>query len=371
MRCLIATNHNQITIIKIEFNVTNNKKTYMEFTVEQIAQMLKGKVIGDKSLKVNQLAKIEEGSTGSISFLANPKYEHFIYTTNASVVIVDNQFQAKKGYKTTLILVENAYAAFTILLQEYQKFLAQNKKGIEQPSFISSTAKVGSDVYVGAFVYIGDNCRVGDNSKIYPNVSISDSCVIGDNCTIYSGATIYHNTIIGNNCTIHSNAVIGADGFGFAPQADGTFAAIPQLGNVILEDNVSIGANTTVDRATMGSTILRSGVKIDNLVQIAHNVEIGKNTIIAALTGISGSTKVGDNCMIGGQVGMAGHITVADKTIVTAQSGITKTVRQSGRIMGGSPAQNSHDNLKSQVLYKNLPKIEQRLRAVEEKLKGE
>ena len=341
----------------------------MEFTVEQIAQMLKGRVIGDKSLKVNQLAKIEEGSIGCISFLSNLKYEHFIYSTDSSAVIVDQQFQAKKTYKTTLIVVENAYAAFTTLLQEYQKILTQNKKGIEQPSFISSTAEVGSEVYIGAFAYIGEHCTIGNNTKIYPNVAIADSCIIGNNCTIYSGAKIYHNTVIGNNCTIHSNAVIGADGFGFAPQADGTFAAIPQLGNVILEDDVSIGANTTVDRATMGSTILRRGVKIDNLVQIAHNVEIGKNTVIAALTGISGSTKLGENCMIGGQVGMAGHITVADKTTVTAQSGITKTVRQSGRIMAGSPAQDSHDNLKSQVLYKNLPKIEQRLRAIEEKFK--
>lgn len=343
----------------------------MEFTVEQIAHMLKGEVIGDKSLKVNQLAKIEEGSTGSISFLANPRYEHFIYTTKASAVIVDNQFQAKKEYSTTLIMVENAYAAFTTLLQEYQKVLSENKKGIQQPSFISPTVKVGLDVFIGAFAYIGEHCKIGNNTKIYQNVTIADSCVIGENCTIYAGAKIYHNTVIGNNCIIHSNAVIGADGFGFAPQADGTFATIPQLGNVVLEDNVSIGANTTVDRATMGSTILRDGVKIDNLVQIAHNVEIGKNTVIAALTGISGSTKVGENCMIGGQVGMAGHISVADKTIVTAQSGITKTVRQSGRIMAGSPARDSHENLKSQVLYKNLPKIEQRLRAIEDKLKEE
>lgn len=341
----------------------------MEFTVEQIAQMLKGEVIGDKSLKINQLAKIEEGSIGAISFLANPKYEHFIYTTNASAVIVDKQFDAKKEYKTTLILVENAYTAFTTLLQEYQKTLSQNKKGIESPSFISPSVKMGLDIYIGAFVYIGENCTIGNKTKIYPNVSISDACVIGENCIIYAGAKIYHNSIIGNNCIIHSNAVIGADGFGFAPQSDGTFATIPQLGNVILEDNVSIGANTTVDRATIGSTILREGVKIDNLVQIAHNVEIGKNTVIAALTGISGSTKVGQSCMIGGQVGMAGHINVADKTIVMAQSGISKTIKQSGKIVAGTPAQDSQANLKSQVLYKNLPKIEQRLRIVEEKLK--
>ncbi len=342
----------------------------MEFTVEQIAQMLKGEVRGDKSLKVNQLAKIEEGSIGTISFLANPKYEQYIYSTNSTAVIVDKNFEAKREFSTTLILVENAYAAFTVLLQEYQKILVQNKKGVEQPSFINPTAEIGEDVYIGAFAYIGENCKIGNNSKIYPNVSISDSCMIGENCTIYSGATIYHNTIIGNNCTIHANAVIGADGFGFAPQADGTFVAIPQLGNVVLEDNVSIGANTTVDRATMGSTILREGVKIDNLVQIAHNVEIGKNTVIAAQTGISGSSKIGENCMIGGQAGLAGHISVASNTILMAKSGITKSVSKSGRIMSGSPAQDNHDNLKSQVLYKNLPKIEQRLQAVEEKLKA-
>ena len=342
----------------------------MEFTVEQIAQMLKGEVRGDKSLKVNQLAKIEEGSIGTISFLANPKYEQYIYSTHSTAVIVDKNFEAKREFSTTLILVENAYAAFTVLLQEYQKILVQNKKGVEQPSFINPTAEIGEDVYIGAFAYIGEKCKIGNNSKIYPNVSISDSCVIGENCTIYSGATIYHNTIIGNNCTIHANAVIGADGFGFAPQADGTFVAIPQLGNVVLEDNVSIGANTTVDRATMGSTILREGVKIDNLVQIAHNVEIGKNTVIAAQTGISGSSKIGENCMIGGQAGLAGHISVASNTILMAKSGITKSVSKSGRIMSGSPAQDNHDNLKSQVLYKNLPKIEQRLQAVEEKLKA-
>ena len=341
----------------------------MEFTVEQIAQMLKGEVRGDKSLKVNQLAKIEEGSIGTISFLSNPKYEQYIYSTNSTAVIVDKNFEAKKEFSTTLILVENAYVAFTVLLQEYQKILVQNKKGVEQPSFINSTAEIGEDVYVGAFAYIGENCKIGNNSKIYPNVSISDGCVIGQNCTIYSGATIYHNTVIGNNCTIHANAVIGADGFGFAPQANETFMAIPQLGNVILEDNVSIGANTTVDRATMGSTILREGVKIDNLVQIAHNVEIGKNTVIAAQTGISGSAKIGENCMIGGQAGLAGHILVANNTILMAKSGITKSVSKSGRIMSGSPAQDNHDNLKSQVLYKNLPKIELRLQAVEEKLK--
>ena len=340
----------------------------MEFTIEQIAKMLKGEIKGDKSLKVNKLAKIEEGIEGSISFLANLKYEQYLYTTHSTAVIIDKTFLPKKHYATTLILVENPYASFTILLQEYQKMMAQNKKGVEQPSFISSSAKIGNDVYLGAFTYVGEHCTIGNNSKIYPNVSIADSCIIGENCIIYSGVKIYHNTIIGNNCIIHANAVIGADGFGFAPQPDETFMAIPQLGNVILEDNVSIGANTTVDRATMGSTILRDGVKIDNLVQIAHNVEIGKNTVIAAQTGISGSSKIGKNCMIGGQVGIAGHIIIADNTILMAKSGVTKNVNQAGRTMSGSPAQDNNNNLKSQVLYKNLPQIEKRLQIVENKL---
>lgn len=343
----------------------------MEFTVEQIALMLNGEIKGDKSLKINQLAKIEEGSEGCISFMANLKYEQYLYSTKSSAVIVDKTFEPKKVYSTTLILVDNAYASFTVLLQEYQKLLAQNKKGIEQPSFINETSTLGDDVYIGAFTYIGNNCSIGDNTKIYPNVSISDSCIIGKNCTIYSGAIIYHNTIMGDGCTIHGNAVIGADGFGFARQADGTFSTIPQLGNVVLENNVSIGANTTIDRATMGSTIVREGVKIDNLVQIGHNVEIGKNTVIAALTGISGSTKIGESCMIGGQVGIAGHIVIANNSILTAKSGITKSIKQEGQTMAGTPAQLNQDNLKSQVLFKNLPKIEQRLRTVESKLKKE
>lgn len=343
----------------------------MEFTVEQIALMLKGEIKGDKSLKINQLSKIEEGVTGCVSFLSNLKYEQYLYTTQATAVIVDKTFEPKKEYTATLILVENAYASFTVLLQEYQKILVQNKKGIEQPSFISESAKIGQNVYVGAFSYIGQNCTIGDNTKIYPNVSISDACTIGKNCTIYSGAIIYHNTIMGDGCTIHGNAVIGADGFGFAPQADGTFATIPQLGNVVLENNVSIGANATVDRATMGSTILREGVKLDNLVQIAHNVEIGKNTVIAAQSGVAGSGKIGDNCMIGGQVAIVGHINVANRTIVLGRAGVTKSVKQPGKTIAGLPAMDSHENLKSQVLYKNLPKIEQRLREVESKLKKE
>lgn len=342
----------------------------MEFTVEQIALMLNGEAKGDKSLKVSQLAKIEDGTEGSISFLANLKYEHFLYTTQATAVIVDKTFEPKKGYSPTLILVENAYSAFTTLLQEYQKFIANQKKGIEQPSFISSSATIGEGEYIGAFSYIADNCKIGKNVKIYPHVTVLEASIIGDNCTLYSGVKIYPNTRIGNHCTIHANAVIGADGFGFAPQADGTYQTIPQLGNVILEDYVSIGANSTIDRATIGSTILREGVKVDNLVQIAHNVEIGKNTVIAALTGVAGSAKIGANCMIGGQVGINGHISVPNKTIVMGQSGVSKAPSKEGMILSGTPATENIDYLKTQALIRKLPATEKRLRELENKLKS-
>jgi UDP-3-O-[3-hydroxymyristoyl] glucosamine N-acyltransferase len=342
----------------------------MEFTVEQIAQMLNGEVKGNKTLKVNQLAKIEEGTEGCISFLANLKYEHFLYSTKATAVIVDKTFEPKKDYSSTLILVENAYSSFTTLLQEYQKILTNQKRGIEQPSFISPSATIGEGVYIGAFSYIADGCKIGKNVKIYPNVSILDATIIGDNSTIYPGVKIYSNTIIGNHCTIHANAVIGADGFGFAPQADGTYQTIPQLGNVVLEDFVSIGANTTIDRATMGSTVIREGVKIDNLVQIAHNVEIGKNTVIAAQTGVAGSAKIGANCMVGGQVGINGHIQVPNKTILMGQAGVTKTFSKEGLVMAGMPATENLDYLKTQALLRKLPTTEKRLRELENKFKS-
>ncbi|NBA76373.1 UDP-3-O-(3-hydroxymyristoyl)glucosamine N-acyltransferase [Emticicia sp. ODNR4P] len=341
----------------------------MEFTVEQIAFMLNGEVKGDKSLKVSQLAKIEEGTEGTISFLANLKYEQYLYTTKASAVIVDKSFEPKKAYSPTLILVENAYTAFTTLLQEYQKLIAGSKKGIEQPSFISESSTLGGNHYVGAFAYIGNNVTIGENVKIYPHAYIGDNVKIGDNSTIYAGVKIYEGCVVGNHCTVHANAVIGADGFGFAPQSDGTYQTIPQLGNVVLEDHVSIGANTCIDRATMGSTVIKVGAKIDNLVQVAHNVEVGKNTVIAAQTGISGSSKIGENCMIGGQVGIAGHLQIANRTIITAQSGISKNIKKEGTVLSGSPAVENTENLRSHVLYRKLPTIEQRLREVENKLK--
>ena len=333
----------------------------MEFTVEQIAQMLNGEVKGNKTLKVNQLAKIEEGKEGSISFLANPKYESFLYQSKATAIIVANDLVLKEKPLATLIKVKDPYSAFTILLQKYQEFTSVKETGIQQPSFIAEDAKTGINLYLGQFSSIGKSSTIGNDTYISAHVTIGNKVSIGDNCVIYPGVVIYNDTIIGNNCTVHANAVIGSDGFGFAPQADGTFTTIPQLGNVVLEDGVSVGANTTIDRATMGSTLIKKGVKIDNLVQIAHNVEVGANTAIAAQTGVSGSTKIGQNCLIGGQVGVAGHITIADKTIVTAQSGVTKTVRKEGQILGGTPASPNSDYLKRNALLRQLPDLLKRL----------
>jgi UDP-3-O-[3-hydroxymyristoyl] glucosamine N-acyltransferase len=340
----------------------------MKFTVKQIAHLLNGKVKGDDSLIISQLAKIEEGTHGDISFLSNEKYEPFLYTTNATAVIVAQNFEPRKSYNTTLILVENPYTAFTQLLVEYQKMLDTSKIGIEQPSFVGERTSVGENIYQGAFSYIGKSCKIGKNVKIYPQVYISDNVSIGDNTIIYAGVKIYANCIIGNNCIVHSGVVVGSDGFGFAPQADGTYKTIPQLGNVILEDNVSIGSNSTIDCATIGSTIIRKGAKIDNLVQIAHNVEIGENTVIAAQTGIAGSTKVGKNCVLGGQVGVNGHITIADGTKAGGKAGITKSVKKTGTSLNGNPAFDATEYLKSMAVLRKLPAIEKQVKAIEEQI---
>jgi UDP-3-O-[3-hydroxymyristoyl] glucosamine N-acyltransferase len=337
----------------------------MEFTVKQIAQLLGGEVQGDESLKINKLAKIDEGTAGSVSFLANLKYEAHLYSTNASAVIVDRAFRPKDGQIPTLILVENAYSAFSTLLEEYQKIVKFSKSGIEQPSSIGSGTTLGTQVYVGAFAYIGQNCSIGNNVKIAPQAYIGDGVSIGDNTIIEPGVRIYSQTIIGKYCTIKANAVIGSDGFGFAPQADGTYRAIPQLGNVVIEDYVSIGANTTIDCATLGSTLIREGVKLDNLIQVAHNVEIGKHTVVAAQTGISGSTKIGEYCMIGGQVGFAGHISLANKIKVTAQTGVAKSFSKENIVLGGYPATENADYLRSQTIYRRLPQLEKRLSTLE------
>jgi len=339
----------------------------MKFTVSEIAQMLDGTIVGNEKITIDSAAKIEEGRPGCISFLANSKYEPYIYTTQSSAVIVSKDFVPKKEISATLIYVENAYTAFTILLEEYQKRIANGKTGIEQPSFIGENSQVGENCYRGAFSYIGKNCVIGDSVKIYPNTYLGDNIEIGDNSVIHPGVRIYDNTIIGKNCVIFANSVIGSDGFGFAPQADGTYKTIPQLGNVVIEDDVSIGSNATIDCATMGSTIIRKGVKIDNLVQIAHNVEIGKNTVIAAQSGISGSTTVGEQCVVAGQVGIVGHITIANKTKIGAQSGLGKSIKKEGLSLSGSPARDLNEHLRSMALVRRLPEIEERLKDLENK----
>jgi UDP-3-O-[3-hydroxymyristoyl] glucosamine N-acyltransferase len=329
----------------------------MKFTVDQIADLIEGTVNGNGATLISNFDKIEEGKSGSISFLSNPKYESFLYQTDASAVIVSKDLALKKPVKTALIRVSDPYLAFTILLQKYQELVENKETGIQVPSYVADSAHISENVFVGRFTLVDAGSQIGKNSQIYDRVSIGKNVTIGCDCTIYPGVVIYKDCIIGNNVVIHANSVIGSDGFGHAPQSDGTFISIPQLGNVVIEDDVSIGSNTTIDRATMGSTIIRKGVKIDNLVQIAHNVEIGSNTAIAAQTGISGSTKVGENCLIAGQVGVAGHITIAPKTIVTGQSGVTKSVKTPGRTLGGTPASNNVDFLKRNALIRQLPEF--------------
>ena len=329
----------------------------MKFTVDQIADLIEGTVNGNGATLISNFDKIEEGKSGSISFLSNPQYESFLYQTDASAVIVSKDLALKKPVKTALIRVSDPYLAFTILLQKYQELVENKETGIQVPSYVADSAHISENVFVGRFSLVDAGSQIGKNSQIYDRVSIGKNVTIGCDCTIYPGVVIYKDCIIGNNVVIHANSVIGSDGFGHAPQADGTFISIPQLGNVVIEDDVSIGSNTTIDRATMGSTIIRKGVKIDNLVQIAHNVEIGSNTAIAAQTGISGSTKVGENCLIAGQVGVAGHITIAPKTIVTGQSGVTKSVKTPGRTLGGTPASNNVDFLKRNALIRQLPEF--------------
>lgn len=335
----------------------------MKFTAIQIAGILDGVVEGDENVEVSQLAKIEEGSLGSLTFLSNPKYTPYLYKTEASVTIVNKDLELERPITTTLIRVDNAYKAFSKLLEFYNE-VKMNKSGIEQPVFISDNATYGDNLYLGAFSYLGANVSIGKDVKIYPNAYIGDNVHIGDNTTIFAGVKIYSETQIGNNCMIHSGVIIGADGFGFSPNEDGHYTKVPQIGNVIIEDNVEIGAGTTIDRATLGSTIIRKGVKLDNQIQIAHNVEIDENTVIAAQTGIAGSAKIGKNCMIGGQVGVAGHIQVGNNVRVQAQTGIARNVKDD-EVLQGSPALNYGDYNKSYVHFKNLPSIIKRLDSIE------
>ncbi|MBC7398559.1 MAG: UDP-3-O-(3-hydroxymyristoyl)glucosamine N-acyltransferase [Mucilaginibacter sp.] len=333
----------------------------MQFTAQQIASLLNGTVEGDPSVAVNQLAKIEEATAGTLSFLANPKYEPFLYTTNASIVIVNNDQLLADTVKATLIRVENAYSSFSVLLEAYNT-IKLDKSGIEQPCFIHPSAQIGENVYIGAFAYIGPGVKLGDKSKVYPNTYIGDNVTIGQNTTLFAGVKVYFDCVLGDNVIVHSGAIIGSDGFGFAPNADGTYNKISQIGNVILEDDVEVGSNTTIDRATMGSTIVRKGAKLDNLLQIAHNVEIGSNTVIAAQTGISGSTKIGDNCVIGGQVGMVGHISVANGSQIMAKSGINKNIVEEGKKWGGIPFFAPYmENLRIESAASRLPTLEKRV----------
>jgi UDP-3-O-[3-hydroxymyristoyl] glucosamine N-acyltransferase len=344
----------------------------MEFSAQQIAKLLEGTVIGDENVVVKSLSKIEEGVPGTLSFLANPIYTNFIYTTDASIVIVNHSLTLDKPVKPgcTLIKVENAYESFAKLLEIYNG-LKNNKVGIEQPSFIASNASLGNDCYIGAFAYLGQNVKLGNNVKIYPHVFIGDNCSIGDNTTLFSGVKVYYECKIGANCTVHGNTVIGSDGFGFAPNTEGhVFAKVPQIGNVVIEDDVEIGSNASIDRATLGSTILRKGVKLDNLVQIAHNAEIGENTVIAGLSGVAGSTKVGKNCMIAAQVGIAGHLKIADGVKIAGQSGIGSNIAKENEIVQGSPAFSIGEYKRSYVLFRNLPKLNDKISELSKKING-
>lgn len=338
----------------------------MKFTAEQIAGILDGEVVGNPNAEVYKLAKIEEGVQGSLTFLSNPKYLNYIYSTQASITIVNATFEPEQPIITTLIKVEDAYKAFSKLLEYYNQVKLM-KSGIEQPSVISENVTYGDNLYLGSFCYVGKNVKIGNNVKIYPNTFVGDNAIIGDNCILFAGVRIYSETEIGANCTIHSGSIIGSDGFGFAPSEDGSYTKIPQIGNVILEDNVDVGSCTTIDRATLGSTIIRKGVKLDNQIQIAHNVEIGENTVIASQTGVAGSTKIGKNCMIGGQVGIVGHITIGDNVRIQAQSGIGKSLKD-GETVQGSPAFNYSDFSKSFVHFRNFPKIVSDLENLKKKL---
>ncbi|NSL89982.1 UDP-3-O-(3-hydroxymyristoyl)glucosamine N-acyltransferase [Chitinophaga solisilvae] len=340
----------------------------MQFSALQLATMLDGKLEGNPDVKVSNIAKIEEAGEGMLSFIANPKYEEFIYTTNASILIVNESLVIERPITSTLIRVKDAYSSFALLLEKY-RYLTGNKSGIQQPSHIPQTVKMGENVFVGAFAYLGENVVLGNNVKIYPGVYLGDNVIVNNDAVLYPGVKVYDNCIVGSRVILHAGCVIGGDGFGFAPQPDGSYKKVPQIGNVVIHDDVEIGANTTIDRATMGSTVIRQGVKLDNLIQVAHNVDIGPNTVIAAQTGVSGSTKIGQNCVIGGQVGMVGHIHIADGTKINAQSGLSKSITVPNSSLTGSPAYDYKSSLKSQAIFRNLPDLEKRVKELEEMVK--
>jgi UDP-3-O-[3-hydroxymyristoyl] glucosamine N-acyltransferase len=337
----------------------------MQFTAAQIAMLINGTVEGDANATAGSFGKIEEAQNGELAFLANPKYEDFLYTTGASIIIINASQQLKQTVSAALIRVPDAYSAFAALLSKYQEMVTQQMTGIQEPSYIAKTAKLGENIFIGAFSYIGENVTLGNNVKIFPQAFVGDNVKIGDNSMIHPGVKIYHDCVLGKNVTVHSGSVVGSDGFGFAPMADGSFKKIPQIGNVVVEDFVEIGANATIDRATMGSTFIKSGAKLDNLIQIAHNVEVGNNTVIAAQAGVSGSTKLGNNVMIGGQAGIVGHLTIADGARINAQSGVSKSIKTPNTAVTGSPAHDYTSTLRSQALSRNLPDMEKRIKELE------
>lgn len=337
----------------------------MQFTAAQIAMIIGGKVEGDANASVASFGKIEEAQQGQLAFLANPKYEEYLYTSSASVIIINETQELKQAITATLIRVPDAYSAFATLLAKYQELQTQQMVGIQQPVYMDATVKLGDQVFIGAFAYLGEKVVIGNGTKIFPNAFVGNNVIVGQNSIIHPGVKIYHDCVIGNNVTIHAGTIIGGDGFGFAPQADGSFKKVPQIGNVIIEDNVEIGSNTTIDRATIGSTIIRAGAKLDNLLQIAHNVEVGNNSVIAAQSGISGSTKIGKNVMIGGQVGIVGHIQIADGSKINAQSGVSKSMKTPNTAVTGSPAYDYTAALRSQAIARKLPEMEKKIKELE------
>ena len=341
----------------------------MQFTAAQICLLVNGKVEGNPDAVVTSFGKIEEAQQGQLTFLANPRYEEHLYNTSASIAIINEGYELRSPVRPTLIRVADAYTAFAQLLAKYQELATQQMKGVQQPSYIAPTAKLADDVFIGAFSYIGENVKLGKNTKVFPSCFVGDGVTIGDNCVIHPGVKIYHDCVLGNGVVIHAGTVIGGDGFGFAPQADGSFKKVPQIGNVVIEDHVEIGANTTIDRATIGSTCIKAGAKLDNLIQIAHNVEIGSSTVIAAQVGVSGSTKIGNNVMIGGQAGLVGHIQIADGAKINAQSGVSKSIKEPYTAVTGSPAGDYTTSLRSQAVIRNLPALEKRVQELEQLVK--
>ena len=345
-----------------------HKNSFMVFTASQIALLVNGKIEGNGTAEVTSFGKIEEAREGQLSFLANPKYEEYLYSTKASVIIINEAYQLKNPVNAALIRVNDAYSAFATLLAKYQELKQQQLRGIQEPSYISKSAVYGENVFIGAFSYLGENVKVGNNTKIHSGVFLGDDVQVGDNTTLHAGVKIMQGCVVGSQVIIHAGTVVGSDGFGFAPQADGTFAKVPQIGNVVIEDSVEIGANATIDRATIGSTIIKKGAKLDNLIQIAHNVEIGSNSVVAAQAGISGSTKLGKNVMVGGQAGIVGHIQIGDGAKINAQSGVSKSM-EPGQAVTGSPAYDYTSALRSQAISRKLPELEKRIKELEQALK--